>query len=224
MANCGHERAFVHSMEFPDPERRDAKASVIQSKTERGDADKPHIMAQFRSCDRFLGASTTRRRYCLPHIRWTRLWKGFGMPISKALLILAASVATVTLAPSSADAKCTRLAFSVNDYGKEGPIRDAKAQLDKYIASWTAERGIKSFSTGKKDVTCELFLDFGVFDEHTCKAAATVCWPDGQKATRASTAGDGSSAKPPAKKTSSEATSPTTTGSVNAPRPAAKSN
>ncbi|NJO32425.1 MAG: hypothetical protein HC869_04145 [Rhodospirillales bacterium] len=30
---------------------------------------------------------------------------------------------------------------------------------------------------GKKDVSCELFLDFIVFDEHTCKASALVCWP-----------------------------------------------
>jgi hypothetical protein len=80
---------------------------------------------------------------------------------------------------AAANAKCTRLAFSVNDYGKEGPTKDAKALLDKYIASWTAERGIKNYKTGKKDVKCELFLDFGVFDEHTCKASATVCWTPG---------------------------------------------
>jgi len=90
-----------------------------------------------------------------------------------AAIVLVAGVAT-------AQAKCARLAFTVNDYGKEGPTRDAKALLDKHIASWTAARGITRFTTGKKDVTCELFLDFGVFDEHTCKASATVCWPDGQ--------------------------------------------
>ncbi|MEZ5817091.1 MAG: hypothetical protein R3D44_08425 [Hyphomicrobiaceae bacterium] len=76
----------------------------------------------------------------------------------------------------AANARCTKLGFSVNDYGKDGPTKDAKALLDKYIANWTAQRGIKRYTTGKKNVTCELFLDFGIFDEHTCKATATVCW------------------------------------------------
>lgn len=75
-----------------------------------------------------------------------------------------------------AEAACTRLAFSVNDYGKEGPARDAQQLLDKYIAQWTAERGIKKYKVGKKDVTCELYLNLIVFDEHTCKAEASVCW------------------------------------------------
>jgi hypothetical protein len=92
------------------------------------------------------------------------------------LLALALMVAV----PTMADAKCTRLAFSVNDYGKDGPTRDAKQLLDKYIAQWAAERGIKKYTTGKKDVSCELFLDFGFFDEHTCKASASVCWGDNQ--------------------------------------------
>jgi hypothetical protein len=78
---------------------------------------------------------------------------------------------------TTADAKCTRLGFSVNDYGKDGPTKDAKQLLDKYIAEWTAKHGIKQYTVGKKDVTCELFLDFVVFDEHTCKATALVCWP-----------------------------------------------
>ncbi len=83
---------------------------------------------------------------------------------------------TIVLVTSPAEAKCTRLAFSVNDYGKEGPTRDAKDLLDKYIAKWTAENGIANYRTGKKDVTCELFLDFIVFDEYTCRAEASVCW------------------------------------------------
>jgi hypothetical protein len=29
-------------------------------------------------------------------------------------------------------------------------------------------------------VKCELFLNFIVFDEHTCEASALVCWGDGQ--------------------------------------------
>ena len=89
------------------------------------------------------------------------------------------------MAATAADAKCTRLAFSVNDYGKDGPTKDAMKLLDTYIAKWMAERGIKKYSTGKKSVSCELFLDFGVFDEHTCKAEASVCWGDGGGATTA---------------------------------------
>jgi hypothetical protein len=72
--------------------------------------------------------------------------------------------------------RCTKLAFSVNDYGKAGPARDAQALLDKHIADWAQRKGIKKYSTGKKTVKCELFLDFGVFDEHTCTATAPVCW------------------------------------------------
>lgn len=75
-----------------------------------------------------------------------------------------------------AHAECRKLGYSVNDYGKEGPTRDAKALLDTYIKSWTAERGIKSYRVGKKSVSCELYLDVIVFDEHTCTATASVCW------------------------------------------------
>ena len=65
----------------------------------------------------------------------------------------------------------------MNDYGKDGPTKDAKSLLDKHIAEWTKANGIKGYTVGKKDVSCELFLDFIVFDEHTCKASALVCWP-----------------------------------------------
>ncbi len=110
------------------------------------------------------------------------------MSLKAAFAGSAAALAVLAATMSPAAAKCTRLAFSVNDYGKDGPTRDAKALLDKYIAEWTAKRGIKKYTTGKKDVTCELFLDFGFFDEHTCKAAATVCWGgDGGGATEAKT-------------------------------------
>ncbi len=93
-------------------------------------------------------------------------------------LPLAAAAAAVLLLAQAApvEAACQRLGFSVNDYGKEGPTRDAKDLLDKHIAQWTAERGIKKYTVSKKTVNCELFLDFVVFDEHTCNAEATVCW------------------------------------------------
>lgn len=94
--------------------------------------------------------------------------------------LAAGAAAAALLVTSAAEAKCTRLAFSVNDYGKDGPTKDAKQLLDKYIAQWTAERGIKSYRTGPKAVSCELFLNLIVFDEHTCKAEATVCWGDNQ--------------------------------------------
>ena len=93
--------------------------------------------------------------------------------------ILAAGAAvavTAAVAASPASATCTRLAFSVNDYGKDGPAKDAKGLLDKYVSKWAVEHGIKKFVTGKKDVSCEMFLNFILFDEHTCKASASVCW------------------------------------------------
>ena len=71
---------------------------------------------------------------------------------------------------------CKDLAFSVNDYGKEGPTRDAQALLDKHIEQWAKNEGIKKYKVGKKDVNCELYLDVVLFDEYTCKATANVCW------------------------------------------------
>ncbi len=95
-----------------------------------------------------------------------------------ARAVFGATAAMLALA-TAADAKCTRLGFSVNDYGKDGPTNDAKKLLDTYIAKWAADNGVKKYTTGKKDVKCELFLDFGVFDEHTCRAEASVCWDTG---------------------------------------------
>jgi hypothetical protein len=84
------------------------------------------------------------------------------------------------LAATEAQARCTKLAFSVNDYGKDGPTKDAQTLLDKYIADWTKSKGIKTYNVGKKDVSCELYLNLIVVDEHTCKATALVCWPDAE--------------------------------------------
>jgi len=83
---------------------------------------------------------------------------------------------------SHALAKCTRLAFSVNDYGKIEPTADAKRLLDGYITKWTGERGISGYKVGKKSVDCKLFLDFIVFDEYTCRAEASVCWDENASA------------------------------------------
>jgi hypothetical protein len=97
-----------------------------------------------------------------------------GCAFVTAVSVLAATALVTTMA----EARCRRLSFSVNDYGKDGPTRDAQNLLDKYIADWTKAQGIKSYTVGKKDVSCELFLNLVVVDEHTCKATAQVCWPD----------------------------------------------
>ena len=95
---------------------------------------------------------------------------------SQRILAAVAALAITSTTAEVASAACTRLAYSVNDYGKVGPTEDAKRLLDPYIKKWANERGIKTYRTGPKEVTCELFLDLIVFDEYTCKAAATVCW------------------------------------------------
>ncbi len=97
--------------------------------------------------------------------------------VTVVALAVAAPGAALLVSATQAQAACTRLAFSVNDYGKVGPTKDAINLLDKHIADWARQRGIKSYSVGKRDVSCELFLDVIVFDEYTCKASAQVCWP-----------------------------------------------
>ncbi len=91
-------------------------------------------------------------------------------------IFTAAAGLALVLAASPALADCDTLAFEVNDYGKEGPTRDALALLDKHIVNSMAKRGVKDYRVGEKTVKCELFLDFIVFDEHTCTAQAPVCW------------------------------------------------
>ena len=94
----------------------------------------------------------------------------------RAVVATASVLAFSVAITDAAFAACTRLSFSVNDYGKDGPTKDAKDLLDKYAAKWTSDRGIKKFAVGPKEVSCALFLNFIVFDEHTCTATANVCW------------------------------------------------
>lgn len=99
-------------------------------------------------------------------------------PISSlpALIFAAALLAT----PLTASAReCAQLGFSVNDYGKEGPTRDAKDLLDKHIKKTMDEKKITGYTVGPKSVSCKLFLDFYFFDEYTCTAVADVCWGKG---------------------------------------------
>ena len=75
-----------------------------------------------------------------------------------------------------AHAKCSILGFEVNDYGIEGPKKDALRLLDVHIKNWAKEKNIKHYRKGKKKVSCRLFIDVGFFDEWTCTAKASVCY------------------------------------------------
>ena len=120
----------------------------------------------------------------------------------------AAAVVALAAIVTAAEARCTRLGYSVNDYGKDGPTKDAKSLLDKYIAKWAADNGVKNYTTGKKDVKCELFLDFGVFDEHTCRAEASVCWGGSAPAAEATLPKGATAAAAPAGKAAPAAAKP----------------
>jgi hypothetical protein len=100
---------------------------------------------------------------------------------AKLSLAVASVLVSALAATAPAEAACKRFGFTVNDYGKEGPTNDAKNLLDKHITEWAAQNGVSAYQTGKKSVSCELFLDVILFDEHTCTASATVCWGDGVK-------------------------------------------
>lgn len=138
---------------------------------------------------------------------------------------VARGVAAALLIAASAQpsfAACTKLGFSVNDYGKDGPTQDAKGLLDKYIAKWAADHKIAKYRTGPKDVKCELFLNLIVFDEHTCRAEATVCW-DGAPVTPAINAEGAPAAAPKApavKRAAAPAASPAAPAAAPAPAPA----
>lgn len=99
-------------------------------------------------------------------------------PMSFLATAVAAAAVLTLGAVSPSDAACRKMGFLVNDYGKDGPTKDAQSLLDKDIAKWAAEKGIAKYDVSKRDVSCELFLNFIVFDEHTCTASATVCWDE----------------------------------------------
>jgi hypothetical protein len=99
----------------------------------------------------------------------------------RALIALIAVLPASTLAAEPVKTECKTFGFSVNDYGKKGPTEDAKQLLDKYIADYAKTHGIEDYKTSEKTVSCKLFLDFGFFDEHMCKAEAKVCWSAKQK-------------------------------------------
>lgn len=117
--------------------------------------------------------------------------------VLRSCLAVCAVLSAGAMFATDADAACKRMGFLVNDYGKEGPTEDAKRLLDEHIAKWAAENGIKNYTVGKKDVTCELFLDLILFDEHTCTASANVCWDEGGGAAPAQST---SNSKPAVKK------------------------
>jgi len=123
-----------------------------------------------------------------------------GLLMRAPLTFAAAVLFGATMVAAPADATCKRFGFTVNDYGKDGPTKDAKELLDKHIAEWAAQNKIKDYKTGTKSVNCELFLNFVVFDEHTCTASANVCWNDGKgnstPETAAATPEDGEAVPP----------------------------
>ncbi len=139
-----------------------------------------------------------------------------GIRVSAVLAAAGVAIAGADVA----SAACTRLAFSVNDYGKDGPTKDARNLLDKYIAKWAADRNIKGYNVGNKDVTCELFLDVIVFDEYTCKAAATVCWNGPLPPGHTTEAGAAAPTLNKAGQARAAGASPISTGSVKAAPPA----
>ncbi|MEL6287828.1 MAG: hypothetical protein AAFQ42_08825 [Pseudomonadota bacterium] len=78
---------------------------------------------------------------------------------------------------AAAHGTCSVLGFEVNDYGKEGPKADAKRLLDDHIVKWAKKHGITNYHrSGKKTVSCRLYIDVGFFDEWTCTARQKVCY------------------------------------------------
>jgi hypothetical protein len=116
---------------------------------------------------------------------------------SAALAFLSLAALIAAPMPAASARQCQPLASSVNDYGKEGPARDAQTRLDAYAKRWAADHGVKTYTLGKKAVTCKLFLDFGFFNEYTCEAQADICWGGGTSAAAAAMVRSAASEKAP---------------------------
>jgi len=93
-----------------------------------------------------------------------------------AFMIACIIAAPILLNSAPAEARCKKFGFTVNDFGKEGPTADAKRLLDDFIAEWMTKNGISDYRKSPKKVSCELFLDVGLFYEYTCRADTTACW------------------------------------------------
>lgn len=94
-----------------------------------------------------------------------------------ALAATLAAFSATAQAPKSAPKTCATLGFTVNDFGKDEPTRQAKVFLSRLIVSTMEHHYIKGYTAGPPTVTCTFFTKFMGFDEYTCKAEAEVCWP-----------------------------------------------
>ena len=63
-----------------------------------------------------------------------------------SLFTMAAAGLALLLAATPASAECDTLAFEVNDYGKEGPTRDALALLDNHIVAHRAPSTLRCWT------------------------------------------------------------------------------
>ena len=64
---------------------------------------------------------------------------------AKLSLAVASVLVSALAATAPAEAACKRFGFTVNDYGKDGPTRDAQNLLDKFhITSWSDMRDLSN--------------------------------------------------------------------------------
>ena len=87
------------------------------------------------------------------------------------------TVAALTL-PLSAPlyaGTCARLAASDVAFGKEASTAAGEAELKRYIADWTKDKGWAHYNIGKISNSCTVYANFIVTTEYRCKAQASVC-------------------------------------------------